>query len=169
MRNSLPLKLRLLGLLINFSYLCIKFNIMSKKKITIWVPRMLKHEDYDVLVKWWDKWKFAAPSREFLPDDGTCGVMLEDSEGNQYAAGFIYFTNSNACWMEFIVTNPFIKDKAKRKGVINDLIKYLEYLAMDNGAKWIFTSVKHQGLKEKLIESGFAIGTENSTEMIKQL
>lgn len=39
--------------------------------------RNLIHSDYDeILVKWWKDWRWVAPSRDFLPDDGNGGLIV---------------------------------------------------------------------------------------------
>ncbi len=137
--------------------------------VTIYAPRMLEESDYPTLLKWWKKYDFAAPAKEFLPDNGTCGIMLEDQWGKQLCAGFIYFTNSKVCWMEFIVANPEFRGREKRNDALNQLIEYLSQFAEEEGARWIFTSVRHEGLAERYAECGFTVGSENTKEMIKQL
>lgn len=132
-------------------------------------PRMLEESDFPTLLKWWEFWKFAAPAKEFLPDNGTCGIMLEDQFGRPLCAGFIYFTNSQACWLEFIVSSPDVKDKAKRKWMLQKLIGFLSQFAEEEGARWIFTSVKNKSLAERFGECGFTTGSQGTTEMIKQL
>lgn len=138
-------------------------------EIRIWNPRMLEEKDYYTLLKWWKKYNFAAPPQDFLPDNGTCGIMLEDELGVEYCAGFIYFTNSKTCWMEFVVANPEIRGREKRNYALNQLIDYLSQFAEEEGAKWIFTSVRHKGLAERYSECGFSVGSTNTQEMIKQL
>lgn len=138
-------------------------------KITIWIARQLEDEDYETLKKWWKFWRFPVPAKNFLPEDGKCGIMIEDSEGTQYAAGFLYLTNSDAAWMEYIVSNPEIKDRKLRKQALEGLINQLSYMAKDNDAQWIFTSVKHKGLIERYLECGFMEGSTGTTEMIKIL
>jgi hypothetical protein len=137
--------------------------------VLIWSPRILETADYETLVEWWKYWRFPAPSIAFLPDEGTCGIMLEDSNGKQYCAGFIYFTNSGACWMEYIVSSPEIRDKELRKSMLGELIKQLSYFAKENGANWIFTSVKNNSLIDRYLEGGFLKGSTGTTEMIKLL
>lgn len=138
-------------------------------KIIEFGARQLVSEDYDKLVEWWNYYKFPPPAREFLPDDGLCGIMVVDSEGNEYCAGFLYETNSKVCWMELIVANPEIKDKEIRKESLRQLINFLSDLANEWGYTWIFTSVKHPSLTERYLDCGFQVGTTGTKEMIKQL
>lgn len=137
--------------------------------IMIFEGRQTTQEDYDTLVEWWNYYKFPPPALEFLPDEGTCGLMVMDQDGNEICAGFLYETNSKVCWMELIVANPEVKDKKVRKDALEYLIDNLAYLAQDWGYGWIFTSVSHPSLTERYKECGFKVGTTGTTEMIKQL
>ena len=40
--------------------------------------RQLLENDYSTLKTWWDKWsEWTAPSKEFLPENGTGGFIVE--------------------------------------------------------------------------------------------
>ncbi len=55
--------------------------------------RKLKESDWDTLCSWWDEWpEWQNPPRDFLPDNGTGGLMVEKDV--PIVAGFIYYTNS---------------------------------------------------------------------------
>jgi uncharacterized protein YrzB (UPF0473 family) len=138
-------------------------------KIIEFGARQLEPQDYDKLVKWWEYYGFPPPPKNMLPDEGTCGMILYDTEGNEYCAGFLYETNSQLCWIEYIVANPDIKDKEERKEALKLLITYLTDLADVWGNKYIFASIKHPSLKERYLECGFLLGTDNTTELIKVL
>ena len=43
--------------------------------------RQLNESDYDdILVKWWNDWAWAAPQRDFLPENGTGGLIVFDGD-----------------------------------------------------------------------------------------
>ena len=133
-----------------------------------WKP--LRFEDYDNLVKWGEFWRFPMPPMDFLPNDGVLfnGLMICNEE-DDICAGFIYETNSAVCWMEYIISNPTIRDKEERKESLSMLIECLSETARNRGFKYIFTVVKNDNLIEKYLDNGFVRGTVNSTEMIKIL
>lgn len=139
------------------------------EELVIWKARLLEPKDYEVLVDWWKTWRFTPPPRQFLPDNGTCGVMLEDSTGRQYCAGFLYFTNSKAAWLEFIVSNPEIRNKSIRKEMLTQLIDNLGQFALGNEVEWLFSSVKNKSLIERFTDAGFTTGSKGTVEMIKRL
>ena len=52
------------------------------------VPRRLKESDWETLQSWWDFWPgVETPPRDFLQDNGTGGMMIED-DGEPFVAGF---------------------------------------------------------------------------------
>jgi hypothetical protein len=128
--------------------------------------RWLNDYDYDTLVEWWMWFRFPPPPKSTLPDNGKCGVMVT-KDGVEVCAGFLYFTNSNMCWMEYIVSNPNVKDKNTRNDCIKFLIDKLSDLAEMNGFTVVYTSTKNENLINKYLDCGFFKGSENCTEMIK--
>ena len=68
--------------------------------------RLLKDEDWDTLCEWWKAWPgWESPPKSLLPDNGKGGLMVE-KDGIPIIAGFIYLTNSDACLLEWIVSDP---------------------------------------------------------------
>lgn len=132
--------------------------------------RWLNTDDYDTLVDWWKFWRFYPPTREILPDNGLSGVMIVDSETQTLiCAGFLYYTNSPIAWIEFIVSNPDVKDKKIREESLVKLINDLSYLAKENNRTVIYSSLKNQNLMNKYLKCGFIQGGSNTTEMIKSI
>lgn len=129
--------------------------------------RLLEKDDYYTLVKWWKWHRFPAPASDCLPNDGKGGVMIS-KEGVDIAAGFLYFTNSNLCWLEFIVSNPEYRADDRAEG-IQRLIHELTRIAKNNGFKAVFTSVKNQNLIKHYEICGFTKGSNNTHEMIAVL
>ena len=75
--------------------------------------RKLNKTDYeDTLVKWWSDWRWTAPRKDFLPDDGEGGFILYDGD-IPVCAGYIYLTNSRVGWCDWIISNFEYKNKKK--------------------------------------------------------
>lgn len=130
--------------------------------------RPLNNEDYDnILCKWWKDWRWDAPPKDMLPENGTGGVMIS-IDGVDVCAGFLYLTNSNTAWVEFIISNFEYKKKDRHEAIIF-LINVLTELAKSKGNKYIYTSLKNASLISKYEECGFNKGSENCQEMIKVL
>jgi len=125
------------------------------------MTRYFTEEDYPMLLEWWKFWRFPAPGLKNLPKTG---VIV-----NNTCAGFVYLTNSNMCWIEFIVSNPEEKDKEVRKNDISECINQLCYIAKEMGYEVAYTSLKNENLQNKYLEEGFVLGSKNCNEYIKLL
>lgn len=126
--------------------------------------RILKEEDYDKLCKWWKDWRWTPPPYDMLPNTG---IMLS-SNGRDVCAGFVYFTNSKAAWVEFIVSD-FEYRESDRKECLIFLVNTLSELAKENGSKYIYTSLKSKSLIDVYSECGYILGSTNCNEMVKIL
>jgi hypothetical protein len=129
--------------------------------------RYLIESDYELLCQWWKSWRWQAPPRDFLPEGGLGGMLVEKN-GIPIVAGFIYFTNSAVAWNEFIISNFDYKYK-DRKEAIKILIFELTELAKRNGSKYVYTVVKNQNLKKAYQELGFSNGSVKVDEMVMVL
>lgn len=125
--------------------------------------RFLKEDDYDILCQWWKAWRWTAPPRDFLPENG-CGGLMVEKDGISIVAGFIYFTNSAVAWSEFIISNFEYKEN-DREEAIKILIFELSELAKTKGSKYIYSVVKNQNLKKVYQKMGFTDGSVKVDEM----
>ncbi len=130
--------------------------------------RYLETSDYPMLCKWWSDNRFPIPPQEFLPRNGTDGILIT-KDGVPLCAGFIYETSSPVlAWIEYIVANFDVKDKVLRKESQNFLIETLIEICRQMGKKYIYTNVKHESLINTLRNCGFIVDNGRSTtEMIK--
>ena len=118
------------------------------------VSRKLKESDWGILKEWWDYWpRVEAPIRDFLPDNGTGGIMVEDNVV-PVVAGFIYQTNSNTAMLEYVISNPKYRGRDKRDAALEKLITSLQAVAKNLGFKSIFTMVRNK----KIINLGGKFG-----------
>ena len=128
--------------------------------------RKLTSEDYDILVEWWKSWPNWEPlSKDLLPENGTGGIMIE-REGKPLIAGFLYATNSNICWMEWIVSDPKQKDKSE---AISLLISSLEKLGKDAGFKVVLSIGRSKNLINEHKKLGYTVDNNPSYEIIKNI
>ena len=94
--------------------------------------RVLKEADYeDILVDWWKDWNWTPPNRDFLPDNGTGGMIFYDGN-TPVCAGFIYVTNSKVAWADWIISNKKYRDR--RAEAISMLVESLTNICQSNGA-----------------------------------
>lgn len=128
--------------------------------------RYLTESDYQMLVEWWEWFRFPAPKINMLPQNGLGGVMIVNEEGINVCAGFLYFTNSDFCIVEYVVSNPEYRDK-NRKEAIRMLIERLGEVAKEQkGSGLLFTSVKNENLVNRFLEADYSDGGK-ATELIK--
>ncbi len=130
--------------------------------------RKLKESDWDTLVKWWDAWpKWQNPPKEFLPDNGTGGLMVYKDDVLIFA-GFLYFTNSCGVLLDLFVSNAEYRGK-DRKEAIELLINSAEIICKEAGKKQIFSIGRNKHLIETHKKLGWTVDTDPSYEIIKNI
>ncbi len=129
--------------------------------------RKLTESDYETLEKWWRAWKWPPVEKEFLPDNGTGGFVVEKN-GVMIVAGFVYVTNSKAVLLEWIISNPEYRED-DRDMAITCLISTVEKIIKGWGYKYIFTIGRTKALINKHKELGWHVDDKPSYEIIKIL
>jgi hypothetical protein len=131
--------------------------------------RPLTDEDYDnILLNWWKDWKWTAPIKDFLPDNGKGGIIVFDGE-TPICAGFLYATNSKVAWIDWIISSKTYRKKPERQNAIGLLIETLTNIAKQTGHSFGYALIKHQGLIETYQKIGYVSSGQYNTEMIKTL
>lgn len=129
----------------------------------------IEETDYEKFVEWGKFFKFPYPPKNMLPLNALGGLKITNKEGLDVCAGYLYETNSDIAWLEWIISNPNIKDKKQRKEALTELIYYLTLHAEQKGYKAVFSSIKHKGLIEKYKQNGYSESKISSKEMIINL
>ncbi len=130
--------------------------------------RRLTDKDWDTLVSWWSNWpKWQAPVKDFLPEDGKGGLIVE-KDNKPIVAGFIYLTNYKTALLEWIVSNPKYRE-ADRKQAIELLITGAENLVKSLDYKYLFAVMQHKGLIETHEKLGWNKDNKPSYELTKVL
>lgn len=130
--------------------------------------RKLVESDYEILRKWWEAWPdWHAPAKEFLPDNGTGGFMVE-KDGRPIVAGFVYITNSKAVLFEWVVSDPEYREDDREMAIVC-LIKTVEKIVKDWGYKYMFTIGRTKNLIEKHRDLGWHVDDKPSYEIVKTL
>lgn len=131
--------------------------------------RPIEHEDYDtILVHWWKQWRWIAPSRDFLPDDGKNGLIVYDGD-TPICAGFLYITNSKVSWVDWVISNMEYTDREKRKEALLLLVDTLTRMSKDMGNKYVYALIKNESLINTYIQLGYTQASSYTSEMIKTL
>tara|TARA_B100001248_G_C27377528_1_gene455097 strand:+ start:324 stop:725 length:402 start_codon:yes stop_codon:yes gene_type:complete len=130
--------------------------------------RRLTDKDWGTLVSWWSNWpKWQAPVKDFLPENGKGGLIVE-KDNKPIVAGFIYLTNSKTALLEWIVSNPKYRE-ADRKQAIELLITGAENLVKSLEYKYLFAVMQHKGLIETHEKLGWNKDKKPSYELTKVL
>jgi len=131
--------------------------------------RSLSEEDYDnILVGWWADWGWTPPKKDFLPENGTGGLMVMDGD-EPICAGFVYITNSKAAWCDWIVSSKTYRKKPTRREALSLLINSLTEVCKNQGYSYVYALIKSKPLIETYKNLGFTQGDQYSTEMIKEI
>mgnify|MGYP003661899220 CR=1 FL=1 len=130
--------------------------------------RKLESKDWNTLCKWWKDWGFEhAPSKDFLPENGKGGLIVEIND-IPVVAGFIYLTNSKTALLEWIVSNPKYRE-SDRKAAIELLITGSENLVKSLDYKYLFAVMQHKGLIKIHEKLGWKADAKHSYELTKIL
>jgi hypothetical protein len=129
--------------------------------------RALQESDWDTLQSWWTKWNWPTVIKEMLPLNG-CGGLIVYKGNIPIVAGFLYLTNSNIAWMEWIISNKDYKEN-DRKEALETLILELENIALSVGKDIIFSVSKSKSLINIHKELGYTIDESPSYEISKKL
>jgi len=130
--------------------------------------RRLQDDDWKTLCSWWDAWpEWVNPPKDFLPDNGTGGLMVYKDK-TPIVAGFIYYTNSKAVLLEWIVSNPDYRE-ADRKDAIELLINAAEEVSKTNGVKYMFSIGRSKPLIETHRKLDWTVDKSPSYEITKKI
>jgi hypothetical protein len=127
--------------------------------------RKLTDNDYELLVNRWKWWRWTPIPKNFLPDNGTGGIMIEKNN-IPVVAGFIYYTNSDAVVVEWIISNPDYKDK-NRKQAVEVLLNTIEEVCKKQGKQYMFSIGRSKQLVETHKKLGWVVDEKPSYEIVK--
>ena len=124
------------------------------------IMRLFTYKDYKTLHEWWKAYDWQSVPYNCLPKTG----YIIDG----YCAGFLYKTDSNIAWLEWIISNKNANKEEKAKA-LDSLISKLIDDAKKEGFKLIFTSVSNKSLVDRYKQHGFNVTDENMVNLIKEL
>jgi hypothetical protein len=128
--------------------------------------RKLKVSDWETLQKWWEQWPdWVAPTKEFLPNNGTGGYIVEKND-KAIIAGFIYYTNSKTALLEWIVSDPDYRE-SDRQEALELLITTSEQDCKDTGYKYMFSVCRSKKLMETHRKLDWAVDEDPAHELVK--
>jgi len=130
--------------------------------------RKLEESDYKILEKWWKAWDWPPIEKDFLPENGTGGLIVQAKDKTPIVAGFLYMTNSKAVLLEWIISNPEYRE-VDRDAAITALIMGAEAVVRNAGNKYMFTIGRNKKLINKHKELGWSVDEKPSYEIVKNL
>lgn len=136
--------------------------------MTLDVYKLTERDYADILCGWWRDWGWEPPAINFLPEDGTGGLIVFEGE-RPICAGFLYTTNSEVAWVDWIISDKKYTNRKKRKEAITLLITHLTELAKASGFFYSYALIKHPSLIQAYEELGYTKGDSYQSEMIKIL
>lgn len=131
--------------------------------------RVLTENDWETLCSWWLEWPDwkVHPTKEMLPLNGIGGFMVEN-DNKPIVAGFLYLTNSNIAWLEWIISDPNYKEINKRQA-IELLITSAERAAKNQGKEVIFSVSRNKALLKMHKKLGYTVDKDPSYEITKNI
>ena len=126
--------------------------------------KFITQKELKEVFEWWKHYGFKQVPVESLPKGG---LIVSKDNINLYSC-FIYFTDSNIAWLEWVVSNP----KApvdKKKGAFEYMLEVVEVILKLKGMKQIFISTNLPAFKNKLKKNEFEETDSNVTHYIKNI
>jgi hypothetical protein len=127
--------------------------------------RAIQDGDYEnILTKWWSDWGFPSPPpKDSLPK--TSYIAYDGDTPVSFCA--LYLTNSSMAWLTWILSNKEYRKKPHRKIIIQSMIENISDIALNGGAKSVYT-VSDERFSVELFKSvGFRQTSSKATELIK--
>ena len=131
------------------------------------VFRPLIDSDYETICSWWKWWRWPILPKDFLPNNGTGGLMIEKNN-IPIVSGFLLITNSSWALLEWIVSNPKYRDK-DRQEAIELLINNIEKVCKQMNIKHMFSVAKNKHLLNTHRKLGWFVDKQPSYEIIKNI
>jgi len=133
---------------------------MNKNQDFKW--KFIKPQDLKEIFEWWNHYGFKKVEPTSLPK---LGLMVSKNGINLYSC-FIYSSDSDIVWMEWVVSNPKADVKLKR-GAFEKMMEVLEVVLKLKGVSKVFTSTNLDVFKNKLKKNDFVETDSNVTHFIK--
>ncbi len=129
--------------------------------------RNIVESDYEMLVEWWKDWGWDPVSKDMLPDNGTGGIIVEQ-DNKPIIAGFIYWSNSNVIWFDWIISDKKASRIKRAKSLII-MIDAVEEMARAKGKKYIITVSDNESFISTLSKKKWHVDKDPLKKIIKTI
>ena len=118
--------------------------------------RPVRVEDFPTLIKWWKCYDhIEVPDSGLLPDGGLGGFVVE-KEGKIRAGAFLYFTNSDVAYVDYLVGDPDYKGR-DRYDMILDLIETCTRVGLKQGCRLMWAMTTYKGVVKRCEDLGYEV------------
>jgi len=118
--------------------------------------RPVRVEDFPTLNKWWDSYDhIEVPDSGLLPNNGLGGYVVE-KEGKIRACAFLYFTNSDVAYVDYLVGDPNYKGR-DRYSMILDLIDLCTAVGLKEGCRLMWAMTTYDGVVKRCRDLGYEV------------
>ena len=128
--------------------------------------RKLQESDWGFLPSWWESYNQPIPQRNFLPDNGLGGFIVE-TKGMPIAAMFLWTTNSDTAIPAVVISDASYRD-TNRSDALQLLVDFTTDFAHQMGYKFSFAWAKPGKMLEYYKKSGWTVDDTPSYELIIQ-
>ncbi len=129
--------------------------------------RNLTEKDYITLVKWWKEWGWDPVPQDMLPDNGAGGVMIQQGS-KPIIAGFLFWSNSNIVWFDWIISDKNVSKLTRAKSLIY-LIDVVEGMVKSAGKKYIITISDNKSLISTFKKKNWYVDEDPLNKIIKKI
>ena len=118
-----------------------------------------------IVHEWWEGWGWDKMPPNFLPE---IGAVAYNDDDIPVAAAWLYQTDSAIAIIDWYVTSPKIRGKA-RNGYIEEITKRLCGIAKELGFLQAYTFVRNPHLIKRLEKEGFTLTDKDVNIYIRRL
>ena len=130
--------------------------------------RKLHEKDWDYLPSWWEAYNQPVPQRNFLPNNGLGGFVVESHpDKTPIAAMFLWTTNSDTAIPAVVISDKSYQD-TNRSDALQLLVDFTTDFAHDLGYKFSFAWAKPGKMLKYYEKTGFTVDDTPSYELILQ-
>lgn len=122
--------------------------------------RPLRAEDFATLIEWWQYYDhMEVPDSGLLPNGGLGGFIVE-KDGKRISAAFLYLTNSDIGYVDYLVSDPHYKNR-DRYEMITDLIAACSQEALLSGCRMTWAMTSFKGVVKRCDDLGYEVLDDN--------
>ena len=120
--------------------------------------RWIEERDIKIIDSWWPHWNEKPIIHELLPENGYGGLVIERN-GKIVAACYVYLTNSNMGYVDFLISDPKWKSR-DRWSVLLELFEACYNAAKDAGCTEVWATSLIPGVVKRCAALGYVVSEQ---------